>query len=344
VAIWKIRPNKVLLPQNYHIAQAKAALVLKVMKKCGTPSALLLRQTATKPHNASRDPMALEINGERIEDAVIRTEAQLLKPRCAEMFAELDPIAAEMQVRELARGQVIERVLLQQEADRDASPIPPEALEGALNQFRLASSGESTCITPMNEESLLEDVKSQLRLDRLIGKIIGKVARPKPKDVVDYYRKNTERFEAPELLHAAHIVKNVDENNSEAVALAAIQEVRGKLEAGADFAELADTFSDCPGAGGDLGYFPRGQMVAEFDEVVFGLEDGQVSEIFRTPFGFHIAKVLDRKPAGIPPLAEVRDVIEDGLYRAKQESALHDYVERLRSKAQIRDVKTRAQG
>jgi parvulin-like peptidyl-prolyl isomerase len=283
--------------------------------------------------------MALEINGELIEDAVIRREAQLLKPRCAEMFAELDPIAVEMQVRELARDQVIEQVLLQQEADKDRSPIPPAMLEEALNQLRLANSGGSTCITPMNEESLKEDVEAQLRLDRLIGKIISKVARPKPKEVVDYYRKNTEQFEAPELVHAAHIVKNVDETNSETTALAAIEDVRGKLEVGADFAELADTFSDCPGAGGDLGYFPRGQMVPEFDEAVFGLQTGQVSEIFRTPFGFHIAKVLDRKPAGVQPFEQVRGSLEDALHGAKQERALREYVERLRAKAQIREVR-----
>src|SRR5258708_1089323 len=122
--------------------------------------------------------MALEINGELIEDAVIRSEAQMLKPRCAEMFAELDPIAAEMQGRER---------------------------EGAVEQLREAGCGASTCIRPMNEESWIEDVEAQLRLDRLVGKIISKVAKPKPKEVVDYYRKNTERFEAPELLHAAHI-------------------------------------------------------------------------------------------------------------------------------------------
>lgn len=283
--------------------------------------------------------MALEINGELIEDAVIRAEAQALKPRCVDMLAELDPISAEMQIRELAREQVIERVLLRQEADKDLSPIPPKMLEEALQQFRQASSGGSTCITPMNEETIIDDVKAQLRLDRLIGSIIGKVSRPKPKEVNDFYRRNTDRFEAPELLHAAHIVKNVDENHDEPTALAAIEEVHRKLDAGADFAELADAFSDCPGAGGDLGYFPRGQMVPEFDEAVFALETGQVSKIFRTPFGFHIAKVLDRKLPGLLPLNYVRESIEDGLHRAKQETVLREYIDRLRSKAQIRDVK-----
>lgn len=303
----------------------------------------MLRLRTMRPHLTMQveAPMAIDINGELIEDDVIRSEAQLLKPRCAEMFADLDPITAEMQLRELAREQVIERVLLQQEADKDLSPVPQAALEAALNQFRAASSGGSACITPMNEDSLIEDAKAQLRLDRLIAKLVSKVSKPKPKDVVDYYRRNIERFEAPELVRAVHIVKNVDENTSEAAALAAVEEVRRKIESGADFAELADAYSDCPGAGGELGYFPRGQMVHEFDEAVFDLEIGQVSEIFRTPFGFHIAKLLDRKPAGVLSFQEARDTITDGLHRAKQEAALREHVERLRSNAQIRAVKTR---
>lgn len=284
--------------------------------------------------------VALEINGELVQDAVIRAEAQKLKPRCADLFAELDPVSAEMQVRQLARDQIVERVLLRQAADQDPAPIPAAVLEDALKQFRGASSGESNCITPMNEDAVMEDVQAQLRLDRLIGKLVAKIPKPKPKEIVEYYRKNPERFEAPELVHAAHIVKNVDEDHNEAAARAAIEEIHSQLEAGADFAQLADAFSDCPGAGGDLGYFARGQMVQEFEEVVFALRTGERSGIFRSPFGFHIARVLDRKPAGIVPLSEVRDAIEDGLYRAKQEIVVRDFVERLKSNAQIREIRS----
>lgn len=284
--------------------------------------------------------VALEINGQLVDGEVIRAVAQTLKPRHVHLFTDLDPIAAEMQLRELAREDVIERVLLEQEAAKDKSPIPPAALETRLQQFRATSSGQASCITPMNEETIVEQVKAELRLDRLIGKVIGKVSRPKPKEVSDYYHSDPDRFQAPELVRAAHIVKNVDENQNEAVALAAMEDIREKLQAGADFAELADRFSDCPGAGGDLGYFPQGQMVPEFDAVVFNMVIGEVSDIFRTPFGFHIAKLLDRTPAGVPPLAEVREAIEDGLYRAKQERAIREFVERLRSKANIREIRT----
>ena len=89
------------------------------------------------------------------------------------------------------------------------------------------------------------------------------------------------------LVSASHILVNDD------ATLALIQE---KLSAGSDFAELATEYSQDPGSasnGGSLGYFPRGKMVPEFEEVAFGLEIGGVSEPVQSQFGFHIIKVDD---------------------------------------------------
>ncbi|MCX6627586.1 MAG: peptidylprolyl isomerase, partial [Candidatus Solibacter sp.] len=94
-------------------------------------------------------------------------------------------------------------------------------------------------------------------------------------------------------------------------------------------------YSDCPGRGGDLGYFARGQMVEEFDAVVFSLEPGQCSEIFRTPFGYHIAKVLDRRAECIRPLAEVKADIEALLFEQKKQRRIEQCIDALRAKANI---------
>lgn len=283
--------------------------------------------------------MPLEINGELIEDAVIRAEAQVLRPRYTEMLAENDPITGEMQLRAIARNMVIERVVLQQETSKDTEPIAAEALDHALSSLRAQSSGGGSCITPMNESTVLEDARQQIRLERMIGKAVSKVAKPKQKELVDYYRKHPEEFEAPELIHAAHIIKNVDETHPEAEALEAIELVRAKLHAAASFAQLADAHSDCPGAGGDLGWFARGQMVEEFEAVVFALQVGEISPIFRSPFGFHIAKLLERKPAGLQPFNDIRTELEDAICRIRERRALDDYIDELIAKAEIRDVK-----
>jgi parvulin-like peptidyl-prolyl isomerase len=140
------------------------------------------------------------------------------------------------------------------------------------------------------------------------------------------------------MIRASHIVKNVDENTTEEAALAAIREIQPRLTAD-NFAELANEFSDCRGNGGDLGYFPRGQMVDEFDDVVFALEPGQTSDVFRTPFGYHIARVVDRRPAGVRPFPEVKQEIEDLLFRQKLHKALDELIGRLRAQADIQQVR-----
>jgi parvulin-like peptidyl-prolyl isomerase len=146
----------------------------------------------------------------------------------------------------------------------------------------------------------------------------------------------------PEMVRASHIVKNVDESTTEEVALAAIRAVQAQLN-GDNFADLANEHSDCKGNGGDLGYFPRGQMVDEFDEVVFAMQPGQTSDIFRTPFGFHIARLIDRRPAGLRPLPELKDDIEELLYRQKLRRAVDDLLDRLRAKADVQNVRQKIQ-
>ncbi len=256
--------------------------------------------------------MPLIINGETVDDAVIRAESSALRPRYEEMIQGQDPVEMEMQLREWSRENVIERVLLRQEAFKEQAPVPP---------------------------GLEPEAEAQYRLQFLIAKITARLPRIKHKEVADYYRKNKEQFWTPEMVGASHIVKNVDENISEETAREAIEKVREELKNGASFEELADRYSDCPGSGGALGYFAPGQMVEEFDKVVFALKPGETSDIFRTVFGFHIARVHDHKPAGVRNLSEVREEIEQALSRDRQERAMEEFVDGLKAKAVIQNAR-----
>ncbi len=274
--------------------------------------------------------MSLVVNGETIDEELIRDEVKLTRPRYEEMVDGLDPVAKEIQLWDWSRETVIERTLLRQEALRDPEPISSDTVEEALRAM------------PPGSGDVREDVEARLRLDRFLQKLTAKVPPPKYKDIGDYYKKYREQFLLPEMIRAAHIVKNVDDKTDEQTALDVMKQAEAELNKGVAFAEVADRYSDCAGNGGDLGYFPRGEMVDEFDGVVFALARNERSGIFRTSFGFHIAKCHDKKPAGYRSLAEVRQDIERLLHREKQERALEQFVDGLKAKAEIRNVARKA--
>ena len=155
------------------------------------------------------------------------------------------------------------------------------------------------------------------------------------KEIDLYYKTHRSQFAAAERISVRHIVKNVDETIDPAVAREALGQAAQELEQGAQFGEVADRHSDCPGNGGDLGWFERGAMVEEFEEVIFGLPLLEISPIFQTRFGFHVAQVLDRKAAGIRPLGEIREQLAGMLYAERKQKRISQFVDQLAGTAQI---------
>jgi hypothetical protein len=288
--------------------------------------------------------MGLQINGEYVDDVIIRQEAASMRPRYEEMMQDMDPIAREMQLRDWARENVIERVLLRQVAMADGEPVPAEEVEERLTEMfppagDLENCEAGTTRAGVDKDAARADIEAQIRVERLIRKVGDAVPKPKEKDVVAFYKKNRDEFKTPPMVHASHIVKNVGEGEDEAAALEVIREAQAALASGAPFAEVADKYSDCAGQGGSLGWFPPGEMVEEFEAIVFPMKPGQVSDVFRSVFGWHIATVHEMKPEGVRPLDDVKAQIEGALMREQQEKALEDYVDALRAKAEVKTVK-----
>jgi parvulin-like peptidyl-prolyl isomerase len=281
--------------------------------------------------------MAFLVNGERIADETIREEERLIRPRLLEQMAGEDPFVLESRVKEWARENIIERTVLRQQALADPEPVPQQTIDEMFESVRSQSPSQSGCIAPVPDDELRRELEIRCRIDRLMAKITAKVSSPKNKDVSDFYLKHKEEFRRPETVHAAHIVKNVDETTSEEAARTAIEEVAAKLGT-RPFPELADEYSDCPGRGGDLGFFPRGEMVDEFDDVVFNMKPGDVSPIFRTQFGFHIATVLAKLPPGYQDLSDVKEHIARQLTEQKRQRAVEQYLDKLMAGAKIEEA------
>jgi peptidyl-prolyl cis-trans isomerase D len=142
-----------------------------------------------------------------------------------------------------------------------------------------------------------------------------------------YDRDLSSRYTVQEQRRASHILIKVDPSASSDTVKAAEAKAREALKrarAGEDFASLAKRYSQDGTApnGGDLGFFSRGQMVKEFEDAAFALPVGGVSDLVRTPYGFHVIKVTDSRPGRTIPLEEAREAIRKDLGQAKARSEI----------------------
>jgi peptidyl-prolyl cis-trans isomerase D len=159
-----------------------------------------------------------------------------------------------------------------------------------------------------------------LDMESIRSKLVVPVA-----DIERAYNDRIGEYTTPEQVKASHILLKT-EGQDEAKVREQAEEVLKKAKAGADFAALAKQYSQDEGTapnGGDLDYFGRGRMVPEFDAVAFNMEAGQVSDLVKTSFGFHIIKLVDKKPGTTRPIDEVRAQLQDQLSveRAQQQAA-----------------------
>jgi peptidyl-prolyl cis-trans isomerase D len=138
-------------------------------------------------------------------------------------------------------------------------------------------------------------------------------AAPSDDEIKAAYKANEARYKAPETRRASHILLRLDKSASDADAKAVKEKAEGILaqvkKTPGDFAKLAKQYSQDPGSaekGGDLDWFGRGAMVKAFEDSVFAMKDGQISELVRSDFGFHIIRVSGVRGERIKPLEEVR--------------------------------------
>jgi parvulin-like peptidyl-prolyl isomerase len=286
--------------------------------------------------------MALTVNGEHVPDTMLAAETQSLLARFRQLSPDqraqfgFDDRTMQQRAQEWARENVVERILMRQEAVRDGEPIPEETLKKAEEAMIQRFGGRDKFQeSGMTEEDVRTEAGATVKLDRLLGRITSRLKPPKTSEIAARYRRDKERWKTGEQIRAAHIVKHVNEQVSEEEARAAIDAAKAELDGGAPFEKVADEASDCAGNGGDLGWFGRGKMVDEFEQVAFGLEPGEISGVFRSPFGFHIARLLEVRPPSQRPLSEVKSEIEQELQRENETKAVEAFVDKLREKAVI---------
>ena len=192
-------------------------------------------------------------------------------------------------------------------------------------------------------ERLRENIRTNLRQrhwvdDQLKGK--DEVADA---DLEDFYKKNPDQFKAPEKVRASHILVAVPADASPETVAEKEKAAKGLLDRvkkGEDFAKLAVEKSEDPSAkqnSGDLDFFSKDQMVAEFADAAFKMKQDEVSpEPVRSQFGYHVIKVTGRKEAETMSLEQVKPQLLTYLKGQKKQLEIGKVVKELREKADVK--------
>ncbi len=160
----------------------------------------------------------------------------------------------------------------------------------------------------LKQQGLTEqDVQNLLRGSLVMEKAVQPQIHVSEADIKAYFDKNHAQFDKPEQVKARHILV-ADQNTA--------NQVLAKLKAGGSWDQLAKQYSTDPSSkdkGGDLGYFGRGQMVPQFQDAAFNAKVGQIVGPVKSPFGYHIIQVTDKKPPQKATLASTHDQIKQQL-------------------------------
>jgi peptidyl-prolyl cis-trans isomerase C len=243
---------------------------------------------------------------------------------------------------------MINEELLFQESKEKGITVEPEAIAADLKRIKKGFASDADFKKLIAESGLTEaELQSDIERGQVINKLIDNqimaLAVIPDQETKTFYDTHPESFKKSEQVRASHILIKIDSKDEPSVKdekKAKLQKIQKRLKGGEDFAVLAKEFSECPSniKGGDLGYFERGNMVKPFEDAVFALKTGDVSDIVETRFGYHLIKVVDKKPESVVGYEDVKDNIVQYLKKEKTGKELKGYIEELRKKAVIERV------
>jgi len=304
-----------------------------------------LEMNAVQPEaKVDENALVVSVNGKDIKQGEVEKELQNILMQYQGRVPPQQMVQLQPQLEKQAVESLINKQLLLEELDKQNIEVSIEEIDAEVkkvsDQFETPEKlKEQLMQMEISEEKMRNDIKQNYRIEKLIKGKLPEITVT-DEDINLFYKGNPQNFIVPEQIQASHILLSLEPDASDEIKKEKrneLQAVLEKIKKGDDFAELARTYSDCPSKeqGGELGSFPQGAMVKEFEEVAFNLKKDEVSDVVETQFGFHIIKLTGRTEASTTPLEQVKGQISSYLEAQKQSKEVAAYLETLRSAAKI---------
>jgi foldase protein PrsA len=292
------------------------------------------------------------VNGYKITQAEIDKYLSSVKVQNPDMFKpenKNDLLKAEAQLIDyLIENKLIEKYAAEKNISFTEKEFSDEYTKLQTTSFKTKE--EFTKYLKDNgvpEELLISELKSQL-LAKKVFDIVTADIKVSDADISAYYEQNKAAlFANPDQIRISHILVQFGDQDTtkktKEAALEKINMVAQKIKDGETFENMANKYSEDPNSntkGGDIGYFSKGQLVAEFENVAFAMETGMVSDVVETSYGFHLIKVTDKKAASIKTLDEVKDSIKTSMENTLKSNKFTEFLLTLKEAAKITYSKT----
>ena len=292
-------------------------------------------------------PAAARVNGEEISEFRLeRYFAEFLEDQGRAVGNIRNPKAYK-QLRQKALEALIDKELLWQEAVKRGVVISDTEVQSQVEQTRQAIGGPEVFARRLqdagfDEASFTEYTRRELAAQRIFADLI-QVGQPDEQQVRAFYQEHRADMGRPEEIQARHILVKVPQGADAATVEAArlrLVEMRTKISQGEDFASVAKAGSEDASAseGGDLGYFPRGRMLPEFEAAAFALTPGAVSEPVRTSLGWHLIYLQNHLEATDVSETQGLEMVRAYLARQQQAQARLQVLAQLRSNNRIERI------
>lgn len=272
-------------------------------------------------------PPLVQIGSREISLEQFRAEAGQALDGASEQSAAEQQL---LQRRFLA--QIIDRELILIEAEKRKVEISTIELEAALTDLRGTYSNEEfqevLRASGQDPEQWIKQLRLRLLTEKVSEQVTAAVTEISDADVTDYYQKNQKQFHRPAQIRVSQIMVPTQAEAEQALV---------RLKQGEEFAALAREISLSPDLenGGDLGFFSRSQLPIEFDEVLFKLPVGRISEPVVSPYGYHLFRVEEKRKAGQESLASAREELTARLHHERKEQAFAEWLKTLRQQTPV---------
>jgi peptidyl-prolyl cis-trans isomerase SurA len=314
---------------------------------------LLLTSTIVLAPAFAADAVIEEIIARVNNQIVTRTELVRSRDEIRKEAMQQDPVNADKIIADKDKDvlrDLIDQSLLEEKA-KDLGISGDTELVKRLDEMRKQMNLDSmeelekaAQAQGVSFEDFKQNLRNQIVTQQVIGKEVGSRLTISKDDEKAFYEAHKDEFAIPEQIRLSEILISTDkkpgdtrdENQILDAAQAKANSVLEEIKKGGSFADIAKKESEGPGAadGGDLGTFKRG-VLGPLEEKTFVMKAGDVSDVIRTKQGFIILKVTEHQEAGIPPLSQVEQHVQDQVYMKKVQPALREYLTRLREEAFI---------